>query len=667
MIRLRNKTSIYFADFETLTINSNDYKNINHTDVFLWYLENKDDDYGSGAIGYSLDEFMEFLKADKKSKIVYFHNLSFDGNFIYKWLKRNMINYYKFIGSPKPRGTYWEVFKNNNKYYYITINYKTSEYVNGRRVGRKFYIKFMCTFNLLSSSIDALGKSLKINKIDNSRIDELIKLNVIKNVEDFYNAGSLDFKNRNDLIKDTFIEYIKRDVRIAKESYINFVNNIDSLDEVYNRKYKKKNVNVFNTLTIASLSQKLCKNHILNEGMNDVYRGFYIKSPEMYKLAKNFYGGGITQFNTDYHNKDFYESGVGIDINSSYPFQMTKLLPYGELMEEKPDGDYLEYYHVKIKSAIIKQKYRHLICLKNWKKSSSLLYRYVKILDQADVYYFKDEWEIIKKIYDVKIESIKVYYAKASRWLSKFINRLYYFKTHYKQIGQEANSVSYKILLNSLYGSFCKRMDYDVVGFFNEAEKKVLMEKYRNDKLNNEKTEIYIGGESYYINGDTQQDIKELELYGIRLIENKEKDKLPNVLIGATITAYGRVQLLSTIIKLGTHNFIYCDTDSIFVKNYTRETIKKYVEMDDYDIGKWSLDFEFTRGRILGAKRYGFKNGDKVKFGFCGIHKSKVNKDNWDKIIQSDITIEDGILQRQEDDYGIILVWKDYITKIGLH
>ena len=40
-------------------------------------------------IGCTLDEFMHFILQDGKNKIIYFHNLSFDGDFIIKGLFRN--------------------------------------------------------------------------------------------------------------------------------------------------------------------------------------------------------------------------------------------------------------------------------------------------------------------------------------------------------------------------------------------------------------------------------------------------------------------------------------------------------------------------------------------------------------------------------------------------
>ena len=52
-----------------------------------------------------------------------------------------------------------------------------------------------------------------------------------------------------------------------------------------------------------------------------------------------FYMGGFTQFNKEKQAQDIEVGegriGICIDINSSYPYQMTKLLPFGNLSRSK--------------------------------------------------------------------------------------------------------------------------------------------------------------------------------------------------------------------------------------------------------------------------------------------------------------------------------------------
>lgn len=82
--------NIYAADFETLTPNTETYRRTKDTQIILWYVEsiyNENDNY----IGIRMVEFMDWV-FDNHSKTIFFHNLSFDGDFIAKFL----INEYGF-------------------------------------------------------------------------------------------------------------------------------------------------------------------------------------------------------------------------------------------------------------------------------------------------------------------------------------------------------------------------------------------------------------------------------------------------------------------------------------------------------------------------------------------------------------------------------------------
>ena len=67
-------------------------------------------------------------------------------------------------------------------------------------------------------------------------------------------------------------------------------------------------------------------------------------SNEEYNLSKLSYFGGFTSYNKDlltYKTKP-NEVIYYYDINSSYPYEMTKKLPYGLLLDEKPKNNYIE-------------------------------------------------------------------------------------------------------------------------------------------------------------------------------------------------------------------------------------------------------------------------------------------------------------------------------------
>lgn len=169
---------IYFADFETTTIDSKQYKEENHFNVWLWgiapqikkkydfeysELEVKKDkgkklsddeehqiqqlvkqrkdfvekEREKVIVGDTIDSFyqkiVEIAFSDKPNIIIYFHNLSWDGNYIVKYLHRQNELYYvqeidiedknKFNNKMKNK-SYFVVFETDNNILNIqlTIN-----------------------------------------------------------------------------------------------------------------------------------------------------------------------------------------------------------------------------------------------------------------------------------------------------------------------------------------------------------------------------------------------------------------------------------------------------------------------------------------------------------------------------------------------------------------
>lgn len=84
------KESFYFADFETSTANTKYFKRTQDTRVLLYCLKNHKGDIIS--LGVNIKQFFDAIKdmrLTSKEILIYFHNLSFDGDFILKWLAQN--------------------------------------------------------------------------------------------------------------------------------------------------------------------------------------------------------------------------------------------------------------------------------------------------------------------------------------------------------------------------------------------------------------------------------------------------------------------------------------------------------------------------------------------------------------------------------------------------
>lgn len=646
--------NIYYADFETLTKESQDFINLGHTDVFLIYLKTNEQGYYFN----NLDEFFNFLLYENsKSAYIYFHNLSFDGDFIIKYLIRKHPRYFKNsidINKQNKRNlaNYFYVFNSGNKIYYI--EYFRTIYINGKK--KKIKLIFKCSYNILSGSIESLGKSLGHNKKQEET--ELINKGLIQNTKEFYNLGSFNMQPE---IDHYFKKYIKKDVEIAQLSLDNFINEIiNNYKLIYSKRFDKNCINPHKCFTIATIVYKLSLNNIYNNFGYEYFKKYKIKGTN-YEFYKNWYYGGFTQFNEQYHNKWIKNKKIKcFDINSSYPFQMTKLLPVGELYETiNPKWDnYIEWYELDVEYAEIKNKYYNFVILKNWKKETAD--RYVRTQYNFKCYYTKQEYDFINKIYDFKIKTKKVYYSEAFYILKDFVNTLYQYKEHYANIGDEAKKYTYKIMLNSLYGVQCKRDKFNTILYVDKETHEKMKEKNKNI----ENYVIMINEREYKVNGFKNEKIFNSEYYGVYLLPLKEKKKTNNILIGAAITSYARLQIWELIYKVGIENWYYTDTDSVFINDV--ENINDLIEIDKSKLGAWDLECELEGGKILGAKRYYFlkANNKGVKFGFSGVDIEPETFE-WEQLFNEDIVLSDMQQVVKRDDYGIYFDFRDYHIKKG--
>ena len=658
-MKLKIGTPIYFADFETTTYFSKQFQKEGHTNVWLWAIM----DINNGIkIGKTIDEFMNYILQDGKNKIIYFHNLSFDGDFIIKWLFRNFPKNFKQdmqfttpnfeVVNQVPKYNWFSFFKNGSKIY--NIDWCVRKQIKNKIM--KVKVQFRCTYNLMPCAINTLGKSFKIEKMDEGAIQNLIKKGYIKNENEFYDLGGL-YVHDDEYLKNIYVDYIKRDVMIAKIAFLNYKEVVELSKDAFNSKYNKQDVFLQKILTTASLVQKLVKNNVWNNKFfkKSVKQGLKIHSYEQYELMRKFYSGGFTQFNPMYHNKVFEKNGYSIDINSSYPWAMTQPLPYGELLDEKPQSEnYLTYVIVDMEFKI-KPKYINFICLKNKGNGIS---RY-SIFGKSTFYFLLQEFEFYQKIYDIKINSIQYKFARCFTFLKPFIEEYYKLKEQADKNGQAALKTTYKLLLNSLYGSFAKKAIYPSM---------IWVDKSMYEKLKNGDVEYLLDEKNKKWFAKTfKEEVINKQLFCVDMEKENKPRKFPNMLIGATITAYSRLKLLNAIYDVGVENFVYCDTDSIFIIG-KKENIPSSIKLDDYELGAWKVEYEFKKGKILGAKRYVFsgENEEKTKNACSGIKLKKFSKfDEIERLLNDGIVVEDAKLQKCKDDYGIYLKPVDVKLKIG--
>lgn len=665
------KESVYFADFETATANTQYFKRTQDTRVLLYCLKNH-----NGAIisiGVNIKQFFDAIKdmrLTSKEILIYFHNLSFDGDFILKWLAQN-----NFVATNPEKDD--KMYKKPNTFIFLRQKsniFFIKVWLNNKK-GKKICINFYCSLKILSASVDALGKSIGLSKHTNETKQE-----------NFYDVEPMN--HVSDYPKE-FVDYCIRDCEIVRISFWNFVKELKQLTD---SKWFLGNISLKKHFTIGSIAYQLQKDFVKNFSYKNknpsIFKGLKIKS-RTYWLAKRFYFGGITQFNPECQYKKIHcENGVSYDVNSMHPFSMTKLIPYGELydmdeVQPEPNRKYLEYWEIYVEYASIKEHNFH--CLTNWKKVNALyekefekmklrtkgkkpsdkdikeqskraidytLNRYVNYLYDFTCYYLKEEWETLQKFYDFEGVIIKKkYWAYADYFLKDYVESLYSFKESYTRAGDKSKALTYKIALNSSYGKHATREYYNELYCCNSKQEYDVLVAAKTFKYKNKTWTI----------DDASEIVKLPNHYFVSIEPAYDESKdLFNKLIASTITAWSRIYIYESIYKCGVKNFLYCDTDSIYLKDASRVNLV----IDNYKLGAWSVQSTYNYFIAKGAKVYSyaqdeyFKNSNSVH---SGISKNYLAK-NFDLSIYEthDIVLKEANLKQVRTKSGSLLVKKDY-------
>lgn len=693
---------VFFGDFETYTIGSKYYQENQDSVVYLWGLKSQD-----GSIkhyGFDIESFFDIFKKiynenEINNFVVYFHNLDYDGQFIYKALELGKWGKMTYLTNfEKKEGSNWfNMFRHDRSIYYIKCR-KSFRDNNG--IVRHINISFECSYKKITLGVEALNKN-KHNYEDYNRLYELgwTKDNT---KESFYNSGSSDIQHNEEVLK-IYLDYLFRDIDTVIEAFNQLDNQLGE-NSIFSKRGTKVVYSLKDKLTMSStsFSQQINSVGILSRSKNIreqekeryqyIIENIFIDSHNDWELANMFYMGGFTQFNQDKQAQNIeVESGkigICIDINSSYPHQMTKLLPFGSLSRDKDpnwNGPYLEYVEV-LGDFKIKEKYKNLVCLprvkykwfkyqkegklkdilEEWNEIKSQYkagQRYVRETKNGKYYFLKQEFEIISQIYDIKVHKMTSYYSKAYNYLSWFSKYNYQKRLEYKK-NKDIKERPLKILLNSAYGGWGMKAFYNTYEFLEQD-------------LNRQDI-VMFNGEEYKVITKCTKMMGNKRLYGLDKVE-KDKKKFRNVLVAATITAYGRIQLLSAILSVGVENFIYCDTDSIYgIVDYDSNEVveesaiirglnERYggvIDVDMSRLGSWKIEGLFDTFYMLGAKKYQYKfRGSKWKIKAAGVKEGMV--ENLQDILDNGGIISGGKYGMKETKSGVVLIPTDIEIKEG--
>ena len=430
--------------------------------------------------------------------------------------------------------------------------------------------EFKDNFEIINKKMNFPYEWINENNLDNKDLPEIkdfyssLKLETIseeeyKQTKEIYNK--LKFKN----IKEYLDTYLKLDITLLTDIFEKFRKGI----------WDKFGLDCSKYVSSPSLS-KDCMLKFTKIKIE------HIKDIEMYDFINNSVIGGLCVCSNPYLNNDNSSSTIAYqDVSSLYPAIMRNKIPlknykFIELNEfninkygEDKNYSCILLCHVKttdkVKNDHILKQFPALISktsicydnlsdyqktnLKENYKSSGKLINHLGS-DENNYLSFEMYKLLLELGYEIEIKKILEYYH--SDFMKKYIDFLYDKKTEYKKIGDKSMMMTYKILMNSLYGSMLTRV-----------------ENFRDFKIvtNSKQADFYTKRSNFNSRVIINEDLTIVEMNKIKCVYNSP------ILIGSIILQNSKVLLFDYMYNkfpklFGKENIQigYVDTDSIIFK-----------------------------------------------------------------------------------------------------
>lgn len=353
---------------------------------------------------------------------------------------------------------------------------------------------------------------------------------------------------------------------------------------------------------------------------------------ETFSLLHKCFSGGFTHANCAYVGL-ILSDVASVDLTSSYPTQMLKhkypLKAFHDLVIDdysildKLCDEYACIMHIVFKNIRAKTNH-HTISRHKCDICANAVIDNGRI-DSAEMlgtFITSVDYKIIKLFYDfdaVQIDQFKyAVYDYLPKPMFDVILSHYGAKTKLKGVeGSEKEYALSKEFINSLYGMTVTNPLDDTIVY--------------NDKT----------GEWSIDRADAA--------YLLNKQRNSQTYDLPYS-VGVFVTAWARYELLKTVYAIG-DDAIYCDTDSIKIRNYDKHKhiieqynkqnqIDVFAALDYYDIphelanplgkmiGVFDFEGNYNQAKFLGAKRYMTEINGIINYTVAGLPKTKIKKDN---------------------------------------
>lgn len=545
-------------------------------------------------------------------------------NFIYG---NNIEDFMKFCMGKKNYTMYFHNLKFDSSYilnYLLSNSFvlaETEEEVKSKTF--RVVINDMGMIYSLEVYFNINGKN--VNKVTFLDSLKLLNFSVEKIAKDFdlpLLKLELDYSNYREVghvLSPHEVEYIKHDVEIMARA----------LDIMFKEK-----------LTHMTIGSCALNNFMDNYKKFD--KMFPLLTREEHLAIKNSYRGGFTYLNPIYKDKIINNLMV-LDVNSLYPsVQKNEPMPCGKPI--RYEGKYVKNImyplYIQVISCIfdIKEGFIPTIQLKNnvsfkpneYISSSNGLY-VTLTLTSIDLELFLEHYNV----YELKYEYGFMFMATRNVF-DDYINHWTNEKINAKKDGNGAKYLISKLMMNSLYGKFG--------------------------------TSIFVREKYPYL---SEEGVLKFRLSGLK---ERESVYLP---VATFITSYARRKTITTSQKIrdytkkkyGIDYYIYSDTDSIHMIKLPNEELSSFVEVDDYELGKWKIESDnIIRGKFIRQKCYIEEDDKGVHATIAGLPKKLgkyVNFENFKEgftISASDLSKEHKLTYKQVKG-GVILVDTDFSIK----
>jgi DNA polymerase type B, organellar and viral len=444
-----------------------------------------------------------------------------------------------------------------------------------------FKINFRDSYLMLPLSLRKLAITFKV---DNKG---LFPYSFVNNHTDLNYEGIIpDFKYFNNISLDDYNNYcnsfIDKNWSLKIETLKYCIQDCISLYQIIEKFnyfiFNLFNLNIHNYPTLPSLAF-------------GIYRSKYLKDHKIPLITGQIFNDirkSYTEGSTDYY-KAHISNGKYYDINSLYPYAMSKLIPF-EIIKY-----YNEMSNIKL-SDFFGFALAQIHCPKNMVRPVLPYKHEGKTIYSTGCWigiYFSEELKAVEKL-GYEINLIKGYEFSKIDLFSKYIDHFY----SKKKYSSGATRFIAKMHLNQLYGYFGRKLDLiETINVFNND-----LILYVGSRIIKTIIQINDNISTILLHSNINPEIiKELNSKFEFKLNSKFKNVKTNVAIAAAVTSYARIHMIPFKLLTGT---VYTDTDSIF----TTEVLPDHLIGKDLGLMKDELDGKFIlEGYFLGIKQYGYK------------------------------------------------------------